>query len=145
MDHVMSRAIRPLAALALAATVLAPLGIGAQTAPADMNGTWNAAPGATAIAKAIIAHTGSNYTIHVYGVCSPTPCDWGTKPLTIFAPSPAIHVGKVGMATFPQGFVTQTLVVTLNDATAPFLNVQVFDKFAPGDTRSNFVSTQTLH
>ena len=49
------------------------------------------------------------------------------------------------MATFPQGFVTQTLVVTLNDATAPFLNVQVFDKFAPGDTRSNFVSTQTLH
>jgi hypothetical protein len=142
MNRVMHRAIRPLAALA--AVALTPLAAGAQTAPADMDGTWTAPAGGT-VAKAVIAHSGSNYTIHVFAPCSPTPCDWGTRPLTIYAPAVSIHVGKVGSAVFAQGFVTRTVVVTLQDATAPFLGVQVLSKFAPGDTRSNYATTQTLH
>jgi hypothetical protein len=81
----------------------------------------------------------------LFGVCSPTPCDIGTKPLTIFAPTAASPIGKVGMATFPAGFKTMTVVVTLQDATAPFLQVQTFNKFAPGDTRKNYTTIQTLH
>ena len=145
MSKLTSRLLWPFTALALSALVLSPLAAPAQTAPSDMDGTWTAAAGATSMAKAVIAHTGSNYTLHLFGVCHPTPCDIGTQPLTIFAPTAASSIGKVGIATFPKGFVTLTVVVTLNDATAPMLNVQVFNKFAPGDTRKNYVTTQTMH
>ena len=144
MTHISSRKLRPLATLALALAVLAPLAAPAQTAPADMVGTWTAPPGGT-ISKAVIAKVGSGYTIHIWAPCSPTDCDWTTKPLTIYAPAVSVKVGKVGSAVFPQGFVTRTVVVTLQDATAPFLSVQVLSKFAPGDGRSNYATTQTLH
>ncbi len=60
-------------------------------------------------------------------------------------PSAAIKVGKIGSATFNQGFVTRIVIVTAQDATAPFLRVDVYSKFASGDTRSNYFLTQTLH
>lgn len=145
MSNFTGRLLRPLAALVLSAFVLSPLAAPAQTAPSDMDGTWNAAAGSTAIAKAVIAHSGKHYTLHLFGVCTPTPCDIGTQPLTIFAPTVNFPIGKVGTATFNKGFVTLTVVVTLNDATSPLLNLQVFNKFAPGDTRSNYVTTQTMH
>jgi len=142
MNHVIGRIVRPLAALAFAALLFAPFGAHAQTAPADMVGTWTAPPGGT-IAGAVIAQVGSTYTIHVTAPCSP-PCDWGTRPLTIYAPSVSIKVGKIGSAVFNQGFVTRTVIVTLQDATAPFLSVQVLSKFNGGG-RSNYATTQTLH
>jgi len=144
MLNITRRIARPLAALALTTAALLPLTSSAQTAPADMDGTWNASSSGM-LTKVVIAHTGSSYTLHAFASCTPTPCDWGTKPLTIFAPTAGTPIGKVGMATFPQGFKTATIVVTLNDATSPVLNVQTLTKFAPGDTRSNYAITQSMH
>ncbi|HEY0380707.1 MAG TPA: hypothetical protein VGC72_00665 [Candidatus Elarobacter sp.] len=143
MNQTLSRTVRPLAAMALAAGLLLPTAGSAQTAVSTLLGTWNA-PG-SGVVQVVIAGAPGAYTIHVKGSCSPTPCDWGTRPLTIFAPSAAVSVGKIGMATFNQGFVTRTVIVTAQDAVAPFLRVDVLSKFAPGDTRSNYATTQTFH
>jgi hypothetical protein len=145
MNQTLGRAIRPLAALALAAGLLVPTAGSAQTAASTLLGTWNAPAGGGGVTQVVIAGAPGAYTIHIKASCSPTPCDWGTRPLTIFAPSAAISVGKIGMATFNQGFVTRTVIVTAQDTTAPFLRVDVLSKFAPGDTRSNYATTVTFH
>lgn len=143
MNQTLGRIFRPLGALALGAALLLPTPSGAQTAVSTLLGTWNGT--GSGVVQVVIAGGPGAYTIHVKASCSPTPCDWGTRPLTIFAPSAAIGVGKVGMATFNQGFVTRTVIVTAQDAVAPFLRVDVYSKFAPGDTRSNYATTQTFH
>jgi hypothetical protein len=139
----LGRTLRPLAALALGAGLLLPATGSAQTAASTLLGTWNG-PG-SGVVQVVIAGGPGAYTIHIKAACSPTPCDWGTRPLTIFAPSAAIGVGKIGMTTFSQGFVTRTVIVTAQDAVAPFLRVDVLSKFAAGDTRSNYATTQTFH
>jgi hypothetical protein len=45
---------------------------------------------------------------------------------------------------YNQGFAQRTVVVTAQDATAPFLRVDVYTKFTGGG-RSNYATTQTLH
>ena len=131
-------------ALAVTAAALVPSRSHAQTAVSTLLGTWNAPAGGT-VSQVIIAGAPGAYTIIVKAPCSPTPCNWGTRPLTIYAPTVAIKVGKIGSATYNQGFVSRTVIVTAQDATAPFLRVDVYSKFAPGDTRSNYATTQTLH
>ena len=131
-------------ALAMAAAALVPLRAHAQTAVSTLLGTWNAPPGGM-VSQVVIGGVPGAYTIHIKAPCSPTPCDWGTRPLSIYAPSAAIHVGKIGSATYNQGFVTRTVIVTAQDAVAPFLRVDVLSKFGAGDTRSNYATTQTLH
>ncbi len=133
-----------LAVLAVTATVLVPLRSHAQTAASTLLGTWNA-PAGGMVSQVVIGGVPGAYTIQVKAPCTPTPCDWGTRPLTIYAPSAAIKVGKIGSATYNQGFVSRIVVVTAQDATAPFLRVDVLSKFAAGDTRSNYATTQTLH
>jgi len=146
MNRILGRTLRPFAALALGAALLFPTASTAQTAASTLLGTWTAPAGGT-VATVVIAAAGSGYTIKITAPCSPTPCDWGTRPLTIYAPSPGIHVGKIGSALFNQGFVSRTVVVTAEDATAPFLRVDVLSKFAPSGAggRSNYATTQTLH
>jgi hypothetical protein len=139
----LGRRIWLLGALALCAMLLIPSLSHAQTAVSTLLGTWNAS--GSGITQVVVAGSPGAYTVHIKASCSPTPCDWGTRPLTIFAPSASTAVGKIGMATFSQGFVTRTIVVTAQDAVAPFLRVDTYSKFAAGDTRSNYFSTQTMH
>jgi hypothetical protein len=143
MHESMSRKLRPLAALALGAALCFPSGSSAQTAVSTLLGTWNAAAG-SALAQVIVAGGPGAYTIDVKGTCTPTPCDWGTRPLTIYGASAGATVGKVGSATYNQGFATRIVVVTAQDAVAPFLKVDVYTKFT-GAGRSNYVLTQTFH
>ncbi|MDQ6944000.1 MAG: hypothetical protein M3169_15995 [Candidatus Eremiobacteraeota bacterium] len=144
MNQILSRTLRPLVALALGAGLLLPVSSSAQTAVSTLLGNWTAPAGGT-VSSVVIGGGPGAYTINIKAPCSPTPCDWGTRPLTIYAASPAIKVGKIGSATYNQGFVTRIVVVTAQDAVAPFLRVDVYSKFAPGDTRSNYATTQTLH
>ncbi len=143
MNQIQSRTLRPLAALALAAGLLIPVAGSAQTAVSTLLGNWTAPAGGT-VSNVVIGGGPGAYTIDVKAPCTPTPCDWGTRPLTIYAPAVGIKVGKIGSATYNQGFAQRIVVVTAQDATAPFLRVDVYTKFTGGG-RSNYATTQTLH
>ncbi len=143
MKSRLGRRLWLLGVLAMTAVALVPLRAHAQTAVSTLLGTWNAPPGGM-VSQVVVGGAPGAYTIHIKAPCSPTPCDWGTRPLTIYAPSPAINVGKVGSATYNQGFAQRIVVVTAMDATAPFLRVDVYTKFTGGG-RSNYATTQTLH
>jgi len=135
--------LRSLAAFAAALALFAPAAVRAQTVPSDMLGTFNASSAGT-ISSVTIASSGGGYTITVKAPCTPTPCNWGTRPLIVYAPSAATSLAKVGSAVFIQGFVRRTVVVTLQDATVPTLRVQVLSQFTPSGGRSNYTTFQTL-
>ncbi len=47
---------------------------------ADFDGTWlNDDTHTGGITKLILSHSGNDITVHGYGACSPTDCDWGTR------------------------------------------------------------------
>src|SRR4249920_2647380 len=47
--------------------------------PAALVGNWNACDAATrSLVRIVIAASGAGITVHAYGACTPTPCDWGT-------------------------------------------------------------------
>ncbi len=131
------------AALAVTAAALVPSRGHAQTAVSTLLGTWNA-PAGSSLAQVTVGGGPGAYTIQVKGACTPTPCDWGTRPLTVYGASASATVGKVGSATYAQGFATRIVIVTAQDAVAPFLKVDVYTRFTGGG-RSNYVLTQTFH
>ena len=45
---------------------------------AELVGTWVACNKATrSIVRVVIGARGTNVSVHVFGACTPTPCDWG--------------------------------------------------------------------
>jgi len=142
MTYLAGRTIRPFAALALAAAVLLPLTGAAQTPDPGMIKTWNA--GGSGIVKLTIAQVGPNTTAHAWGSCHPTPCNWGTRAMMIFAPNVSAHVGVVGMSTFRTNFEVTTLIATY-DQSAATLTVQTLTHFTDGSGRSNYTNTVVMH
>jgi hypothetical protein len=54
--------------------------------PAALVGTWNACDAATrSLVRVVIAASGSAITVHAFGACTPTPCDWGSVPGLAYA------------------------------------------------------------
>jgi hypothetical protein len=131
------------AVLAMVAAALVPSRTHAQTAVSTLLGTWNA-PAGSAFAQVVVGGSPGAYTIDVKASCTPTPCDWGTRPLTVYGASASATVGKVGSATYSQGFATRIVIVTAQDAVAPTLKVDVYTTFT-GAGRSNYVQTQTFN
>jgi hypothetical protein len=116
-----------------------PLQATAQTAPPGLLRTWN---GGSSLVKLTIAQAGSGYTIHAWGKCSPTPCDWGTVPLGLYAPSVNIPVASVGMATFTTSFAIKTVIVRPVGST---LRVETLTNFTDHSTRSCYDLMEILH
>ena len=91
-------------------------------------GNWTAPAGGT-VSNVVIGGGPGAYTIDVKAPCTPDPVRLGHAPADHLRAGRGIKVGKIGSATYNQGFVTRIVVVTAQDATAPFLRVDVYSKF----------------
>lgn len=110
--------------------------------PAQLAGTWVNCDHATrGLVRLMIAASGHEITVHGFGACSPTPCDWGVVNGLAYAANvtatPA--VGFTAMYNF--GF-KQTIVVghLLNGA----LIVETFDHFTDSSGRSDYYSQDIM-
>jgi hypothetical protein len=117
-----------------------PMQANAQTIPPGWARTWNAT--GSDLVKVVIAGSGPAATIHVWGKCSPTPCDWGTVPLGLYAANVNAPVAVTGMATFKTSFAIKTVIVRPRGA---FLQVETLVNFTDHSARSCYDVTQTLH
>jgi hypothetical protein len=75
--------------------------------PAALIGTWNCCDAATrGLVRVVIAGSGPAITVHVFGACSPTPCDWGVVPglaycrptVSDLGPTGCLSVANVGIS-----------------------------------------------
>ena len=78
---------------------------------AQFNGTWlNDDASTNGIPRLVISSSGNTITVHGYGACSPTNCDWGTQSGT-YTGSPFVLT-----FTFSGGSLTHQLTISFNDA-----------------------------
>lgn len=80
----------------------------------------------------------SYFTVHPYGACSPTDCDWGAKRATP-------QVDGWLEATFNFGFKTSYVwVKTYVYSTITYLRVYVYNDFTPADGRTDYTTDEWM-
>ena len=109
------------------------------TSAEDFVGTWtNADLESGKMIKFVITQEDSEYYFRGYGACHPTPCDWGTTPLTLYSKSVSDTNDIAGTAEYDSGFKeTRIYLVMLNPYVIMAYN---FDKFADASGRHNCAS-----
>ena len=104
--------------------------------PASLVGNWNACDAATrSLVRIVIAASGAGITVHAYGACTPTPCDWGT----VHGLSYAANVGSSEAIAFSAHYkfsFKETIVTGVLDSGS--LIVETFNHFTDGSGRSDY-------
>jgi hypothetical protein len=86
------------------------VGLASGTAWGDFVGTWvNIDPSSGGLAEVDIGSQFLGYTVHPWGKCTPTLCDWGVKGVSIFGIS-GDHFTLMWDFGFKQVTITYTLV-----------------------------------
>ena len=105
-------------------------------------GTWvNCDHHTRGLVRLMIASSGKEITVHGFGACSPTPCDWGIVNGMVYAANVTATPAVAFSATYTFAF-KQTIVVgqLLNGA----LMVETFDHFTDNSGRSDYFSQYIL-
>ncbi|GEM_PF-1826192 len=116
----------------------------------DVVGTWtNVNPATPSIIKIVVSGTSAGaLTIHGYGACSPTPCDWGSVGGNGFSLNVSSNKAESWNAFYNFGFKTDQLtavrLTSYNGKAGDYLQVISQSMFAAGDTRYDYESTDVL-
>jgi hypothetical protein len=104
--------------------------------PAALVGTWNACDAATrSLVRVVIAASGSAITVHAFGACTPTPCDWGAVPGLAYAANVSASAAVAFTAHYKFSF-KETIVTGVLDSGS--LIVETFNHFTDGSGRSDY-------
>jgi hypothetical protein len=112
---------------------------------ASLSGNWvNVAPGGDIPSMQITPAGGTHVHLHVWGACSPTPCDWGQTNGTTYAlqvgGNPMVGAAAV-TAFYQQGFARRLVVLREQGM---FLHYEIFSAFEDGSGRNSYISSGTL-
>ncbi len=106
--------------------------------PAPLLGTWIACDKQTrGLVKVVIAQSGRGLTVHAYGNCTPTPCDWGAVAALPYAANVSSAPAVAFSANYKFAFKQTVIVGRLDHGT---LIVETFDHFTDGSGRSDYAS-----
>jgi len=101
-------------------------------------GSWNACNRQTrGLIRVVIGAAGSGITVHAFGACTPTPCDWGQVPGTAYAENVSSADAIAFTAQYKFDFKT-TIVTGLLDQGS--LIVETYNTFTDNSGRSNYYS-----
>jgi hypothetical protein len=121
------------------------LSLNASASLSQFEGTWtNIDPNTRGIPMLDISVSGSSASVHSWGACSPTPCDWGTVNADAFAPDVSSDISSSAealVAVFDAGFSVTTMVIT---PSGDMLNVDSYTRFTDSSGRSNYANHYTF-
>jgi hypothetical protein len=111
--------------------------------PASLTGTWvNYDKATRGIVKLVLAEKDGEFTVRVYGACTPDPCDWGEVRGEVFAAGSA-HDEAVGFKSFYDfGFMETLLAAYLNKR---LLVLDSYNIFKDGSGRSQYFFRDHLY
>jgi hypothetical protein len=99
-------------------------------------GTWlNCDKNTRGIPKLELAASGTALSIHVWGACTPTLCDWKIVPAKAFADSVSTTSAVAFTALYKFSFVETTVIGRLQFGA---LFVETFDHFIDGSGREDY-------
>jgi hypothetical protein len=111
-------------------------------APAPLVGTWINCDHATRnLVRVMIAANGNEITVHAFGACTPTPCDWGQVSGMVYAENVAVTPAVGFTATYTFGFKVTTIVGHLDNGA---LFVETFDHFTDNSGRADYYSQDIM-
>ena len=114
----------------------------AVTGVAALVGTWNACDPATRnLVRVVVAASGSAITVHAFGACTPTPCDWGAVPGLAYAANVSSPAAIAFTAQYKFSF-SQVIVTGVLDNGS--LVVETFTHFTDKSGRSDYYSKQYM-
>lgn len=110
--------------------------------PAPLVGTWVNCDHATrGLVRLMIAASGKEITVHGFGACTPTPCDWGVANGLLFAPNVAANLAVGFTAIYNFSFKQTTVVGHLMNGA---LIVETFDHFIDNTGRADYYSLDIM-
>jgi hypothetical protein len=105
-------------------------------------GTWtNADHNTRDLVRVTITASGTGFSVHAFGACTPTPCDWGVVPGNGFADSVLSGPGVAFTAQYRFTF-KETLIVGRIEFGALF--VETFNHFIDGSCRADYNTVSVL-
>ena len=108
-------------------------------------GTWkNTNPATNSVVDIVVSPNGGGIMVDGFGACSPTPCQWGNIPGTVFSPNVSASTGNSFEANWNFGFSRTVLLATVHGVFIPVLTVQEFTTFTDHSGRSNYEVTETF-
>ena len=143
-------ALRALVAVVAVPAALLPFSVAAYataTPPAPNHallGTWTNKNAKTHnVADIVVTHKGGGIVVDGFGACSPTPCEWGNIPGTVFGAKVHSAMGSSLRANWNFGFSRTLLLATLTRPRGiPTLVVKEFTTFIPPDGRANYAVSE---
>src|SRR5580692_13185897 len=111
-----------------------------------LSGTWaNTNPATRNVVDIVIEGNKSGVEIDGFGACSPSPCQWGNVPGTVFGANVSAMAGSSFEADWNFGFARTVLLGTLTARNRlPTLTVQEFTTFTDGSGLADYAVTETF-
>jgi len=111
-------------------------------AAAPLVGTWINCDHATrGLVRLMIAAKGNEITLHGFGACTPTPCDWGQANGMVYSASVAEAPAVAFTATYNFNFKQTVVVGHLLEGA---LFVETFDHFTDESGRADYYSLAVM-
>jgi len=109
---------------------------------APLVGTWvNVDHTTRSLVRVVIAANRNEITVHTFGACTPTPCDWGIVDGMIYADNVAATPAVAFTAQYKFNFVETTMVGHLFMGS---LFVETFEHFIDGSGRADYYSLNIM-
>jgi hypothetical protein len=110
--------------------------------PGALVGTWNACDSATRnLVRIVVAASGGGITVHAFGACTPTPCDWGAVPGLVYAANVSSPTAIAFTAEYKFSFSHVILTGVLDNGS---LIVETFTHFTDKSGRSDYYAKQYM-
>ena len=111
---------------------------------AALAGTWvNINHATNSVVDLVVATSGRGITVDGFGACSPSPCEWGKIPGTVFGRNVSASVGTSFAAQWNFGFARTVLLANYSvQKKVRVLTVQEFTTFTDGSHRANYTVTE---
>jgi hypothetical protein len=111
-----------------------------------LSGTWaNTNPATRSVVDIVLEANKSGIEVDGFGACSPSACQWGNVPGTVFGANVSSATGSSFEANWNFGFARTVLLGTLTEQKrVPTLTVQEFTTFTDGSGRANYAVTETF-
>src|SRR5262245_58956895 len=110
-------------------------------------GTWqNVNPSDQGVIRLAVAQQGGAVTVHVWGHCTPSPCDWGQVTAVPYGTGVSSNLpqqAQVIRAEFTQSFARRQVII--HPAANSQLRVEVLTQFTDGSNRSNYADTDLFN